>query len=83
MNGSTRQTPAWLALTLALLAGCGSGDDAAKNDDRAFGGTKITVAAVGDPAALAAVKAGEATWRRETGGSIQSRRAGSNRPPSP
>lgn len=71
MNGSTRQTPAWLALTLASLAGCGSGDDAAKNDERAFGGTKITVAAVGDPAALAAVKAGEATWRRETGGLIQ------------
>jgi multiple sugar transport system substrate-binding protein len=59
-----------LLLVLVTVAGCGSDDDTPKNDDRSFPGTKITVAAVGNPAALEAVKTGQKSWERATGGSV-------------
>ncbi len=71
MNRPARLRLPLLALVAVAVAGCGSGDDPAKNDDRSFPGTRIKVAAVADPAALAAVKTGQKTWERETGGSIE------------
>lgn len=54
---------------LLLACGCGSGEET-KTSERSFPGVKITVAAVGDPAALTAVKTWRTSWERETGASI-------------
>ena len=55
---------------LVFACGCGSGSEPAKTTDRSFPGVKITVAAVADPSALAAVKAWRSSWERETGASV-------------
>ena len=59
-----------LVCVLATLSGCDSDDSASKASERAFPGTTVTVAAIGDPAALTALKAWHPTWERETGGKI-------------
>ncbi|MDB5353480.1 MAG: ABC-type sugar transport system, periplasmic component [Planctomycetota bacterium] len=64
---------AWLlgAVVLVAVGGCESGSDQEKDTSRSFPGTTITVAAVGDPAALTAVRVWKTTWERDTGGTVK------------
>lgn len=62
----------WAAVAAVALAslGCETGRDVATGPSRSFPGTTLTVAAVGDPAALAAVRAWKTTWERDTGATV-------------
>ena len=63
----------WVALAAlsAIGTGCGlPGPDDVSGPPRTFPGVTVTVAAVGDPEALAAVRAWKTTWERETGATV-------------